>query len=185
MTIEENQANESLVILVDENDNQTGVIEKLEAHKKALLHRAVSVFIFTSDGRWLLQRRAFDKYHSSGLWTNTCCTHPRPGESDLHSAERRLTEEMGISCHLEELFSFTYKEPMDSELTEHELDHVFAGICDDEPDHNTSEVHEWKKISYEELHSDIIANPDQYTYWFREIYQRVYSHLNNIREKEI
>jgi isopentenyl-diphosphate delta-isomerase len=177
MGARKNKTDESFVILVDENDNETGVMEKLEAHRKALLHRAVSVFIFTSSGKWLLQRRAFDKYHSKGLWTNTCCTHPLPGESEYVAAERRLREEMGISCKLRKLFVFLYNEPMDDELTEHEFDHVFAGICDDEPELNTAEAEDWKWISFDDLHTDILNNPEQYTYWFRKIYQDAHNHF--------
>jgi isopentenyl-diphosphate delta-isomerase len=169
------------VILVDENDIQTGVTGKMEAHEKALLHRAVSVFIINSKGEWILQRRAFDKYHSNGLWTNTCCTHPHPGESVFDAAKRRLREEMGISCNVTWLFSFIYKEKLDNELTEHEFDHVFLGITDSEPVINISEVEEWEKISYPDLHNDIIKNPERYTYWFREIYERVNKHINKIQ----
>ncbi len=167
------------LILVDENDNPVGVMEKIEAHRKALLHRAISVFIINSNGEWILQKRALDKYHSRGLWTNTCCTHPSPGESDIESANRRLIEEMGIDCKLRELFSFVYKEKLDNELTEYEFDHVFIGIYDSDPVINTTEVDNWKKVSYDELHKDIIENPDNYTYWFKEIYQNVNSHLLN------
>jgi len=169
------------VILVDENDNPVGVMEKMEAHRKALLHRAISVFIVNSDGEWILQKRALDKYHSRGLWTNTCCTHPAPGESDLDSANRRLEEEMGIQCNIEKLFNFVYKEKLDNELTEHEFDHVFFGICDCDPVINTDEVDEWKKISFEELHKDIVSNPDNYTYWFKQIYQNVNNHIINAK----
>lgn len=164
---------EPLVILVDENDNQTGVAGKMEVHHKGLLHRAVSVFILNTRGEWILQRRALDKYHSNGLWTNTCCTHPAPGESVRASAERRLMEEMGIQCSLVELFTFIYREKLDNELTEHELDHVFFGITDDPPVINTNEVEEWEAVPFCELHAEIIQNPTGYTYWFREIYQKV------------
>lgn len=169
------------VILVDENDIQTGVAEKLEAHEKALLHRAVSVFVVNSGGEWILQRRAFDKYHSNGLWTNTCCTHPHPGESVFDAARRRLREEMGIETNVTWLFSFIYKERLDNDLTEHELDHVFLGITDSEPLINTSEVEEWEKISYPELHDDITQNPDKYTYWFRAVYEKVNKHIVKIQ----
>ena len=118
------------VILVDENDNETGMMEKMEAHQKALLHRAISVFICNTKGEWLLQRRASNKYHSSCLWTNACCSHPHPGETYSKAASRRLKEEMGIETLLTEIFSFTYKANMENGLTEHELDHVFVGITD-------------------------------------------------------
>jgi isopentenyl-diphosphate Delta-isomerase len=173
--------NENKVILVDENDIQTGIAEKLEVHEKALLHRAVSVFLINSPGDWILQKRAFDKYHSNGLWTNACCTHPQPGESVFEAAKRRLREEMGINCTVTWLFSFMYKEKLDNGLTENELDHVFFGITDNEPVINTSEVEEWKKISYADLGIDIAGNPEKYTFWFREIYERVNRQIDKIR----
>lgn len=166
------------VILVDDNDNQTGITGKMEAHQKALLHRAVSVFVVNTSGKWILQRRAFDKYHSKGLWTNTCCTHPLPGETNIEAAKRRLKEEMGIECALSELFSFVYREKLDSDLTEHEYDHVFLGISDATPVINTLEAEDWKAVSYDELHNEIRKNPSNYTYWFREIYQKVYQYIS-------
>jgi len=176
---------ETFVILVDENDAPIGLMEKIEAHKKALLHRAISVFIINSKGDWILQKRAYDKYHSKGLWTNTCCTHPLPGESELDSANRRLIEEMGIECKIKKLFSFIYKEKLDNELTEYEYDHVFIGISDNEPVINISEVVDWKCISFEELHLDIQLNPDNYTFWFKEIYQNVNSHILDYKKSEL
>jgi len=172
---------EPFVILVDKSDNQTGVIGKMEAHRNALLHRAVSVFIINSKGEWILQRRAFDKYHSNGLWTNTCCTHPNPGESNIESAQRRLKEEMGIECNLIELFTFTYRENLDHELTEHEYDHVFFGISDKDPVINTSEVEEWEAVSINDLKNNILKNPVSYTYWFKEIYEKVNMHILKIK----
>jgi isopentenyl-diphosphate delta-isomerase len=169
----------TLVVLVDENDNQTGLMEKLEAHRKAMLHRAVSVFIIDSTGEWILQKRAHHKYHSKGLWTNTCCTHPLPGESEEESANRRLMEEMGIQCSLKKLFTFIYKEKMGSGLTEYEYDHVFYGISDNPPVINTDEVESWLKISFDKLHQSVIDQPDLYTYWFKQIYQKVNSHIRN------
>lgn len=172
---------EPLVILVDRNDSQTGVAGKMEAHRKGLLHRAVSVFIVNSKGEWILQRRAFDKYHSNGLWTNTCCTHPVPGESNIDSARRRLKEEMGIECELTELFTFTYKEKLENELTEHELDHVFYGISDTDPVINTSEVEEWEAVKFNDLQKDILKNPSNYTYWFKKIYEKVDSYISKLK----
>lgn len=169
------------VILVDENDIQTGLAGKLEAHEKALLHRAVSVFIINSAGEWILQKRALDKYHSNGLWTNTCCTHPYPGESVFEAARRRLVEEMGIVCNVTWLFTFIYKEKLDNDLTEHELDHVFFGTTDSEPIINTSEVEGWKKISFNDLQNDVKQSPESYTCWFREFYEKVNRHINRIR----
>jgi isopentenyl-diphosphate Delta-isomerase len=173
---------EPFVILVDENDMQTGISGKMEAHKKALLHRAVSVFVVNNEGKWILQRRALDKYHSNGLWTNTCCTHPHPGETNIGAAMRRLKEEMGIECSLVELFSFTYIEKLDNGLTEHEFDHVFCGISDKDPVINTTEVEEWKTVSFEDLHADILENHADYTYWFKKIYEKVEMHITEIQK---
>lgn len=155
------------VILVDQFDAQTGVEEKLRAHELALLHRAFSVFVFNSKGELLLQRRALHKYHSPGLWTNTCCSHPRPGEITKDAAHRRLKEEMGFDCELEWKFSFVYKAPFDNGLTEHEFDHVFFGTFDKDPIINTEEVTEWKWVSWENLLGKIEENPQDYTVWFR------------------
>jgi isopentenyl-diphosphate Delta-isomerase len=165
------------VILVDINDQETGTMEKMEAHRKALLHRAISVFITNSKGEWLLQRRALDKYHSKGLWTNTCCSHPFPGETVMEAALRRLQEEMGMECPLQHLFSFIYKKKLDTELTEHELDHVDHGITDKTPAINDKEVMEWKYISFTDLLTDIKLYPGKYTAWFRKIFERVQQQL--------
>ncbi len=164
---------DTFVILVDSDDNQIGVSEKMEAHRNALLHRAVSVFICNTKGEWLLQRRALTKYHSNGLWTNTCCSHPNPNESSIDAANRRLAEEMGMRCELNELFSFTYKEVLDNELTEYEFDHVFIGITDEKPTINLDEVMEFKYISFSDLQKDIELNPSDYTVWFKMIFERV------------
>lgn len=164
---------EPYIILVDENDKETGILEKSEVHKKALLHRAVSVFIFNSNGEWILQRRALQKYHSKGLWTNTCCSHPYPGETCLQAASRRLSEEMGLRCDLREIFSFMYKEPLDNGMTEHELDHVFVGISDDLPMLNPHEVMDWRVISYTDLEREMADNPAHFTVWFKKIYRKV------------
>jgi len=170
---------EEFVILVDNEDNEIGIMEKIEAHKKALLHRAVSVFICNSKGEWLLQRRAKTKYHSNSLWTNTCCTHPYPNETDLESAKRRLLQEMGLKCELNEIFSFIYKEKLDNKLTEYELDHVFLGTTNDIPNINLDEVMEWKYISYKDLVLDIKQNPDNYTVWFKKIVEKVNLNITN------
>lgn len=170
---------ETLVILVDESDNKTGMMEKMEAHRQALLHRAVSVFITNSQGDWILQRRAFNKYHSNGLWTNTCCSHPYPGETSLEAANRRLVEEMGINCQLREIFSFIYKESLDNDLTEYELDHVFVGVTDELPEINKDEVLEWKAISFSELNSNINSNPEMFTVWFRKLYPQIDNYLSD------
>lgn len=168
------------VILVDKQDNETGLMEKMEAHKKAVLHRAISVFIVNSRGEWLLQRRALNKYHSNGLWTNTCCSHPFPGESNIEAAHRRLMEEMGLNADLKEIFQFIYLEELDNELTEHELDHVFVGITDKKPEINTSEVIDWKYMDYFKLTTDLEQSPENYTVWFKKIVARVNQHLNNM-----
>jgi isopentenyl-diphosphate Delta-isomerase len=167
---------ETYVILVNTDDHEIGIMEKMEAHRKALLHRAISVFVFNPEGEWLLQRRAFDKYHSQGLWTNTCCSHPYPGESVKDAAKRRLLEEMGMVCDLDELFTFTYMEKLDEGLTEHEFDHVFFGTSERFPDVNNKEVMEWKYIGFNDLLEDIMLHPLKYTIWFRIIFEKV-NHL--------
>jgi isopentenyl-diphosphate Delta-isomerase len=168
------------VILVDENDTETGLMSKTEAHEKGLLHRAVSVFITNSDGDWLLQRRALNKYHSAGLWTNTCCSHPLPGETNEDAVKRRLIEEMGLECELNQLFRFTYREILENGLIEHELDYVFLGISNLLPVINDSEVAEYKYFNYQELKNDINKNPENYTVWFRKIYNEVNQYINKL-----
>lgn len=168
---------EERVVLVDENDCETGTMAKMEAHQKALLHRAVSVFIFNTKGEWLLQRRALHKYHSSGLWSNAACTHPRPGETYIEAAQRRLYEEMGIKCELTELFHFIYKEKLDNELTEQELDHVFVGYTDQIPSIDADEVCDYKYITINDLSSHVQSNPEAYTYWFKHVMDSVQKHL--------
>ena len=155
------------VILVDEHDNEIGSMEKIEAHEKALLHRAFSIFVFNDSGQMMIQQRALSKYHSPGLWTNTCCSHPRPGESLDDATSRRIIEEMGFSCDMREVFSFIYNAPFDHGLTEHELDHVFMGIYNDSPEINPEEVAEWKWIDVDELLSDVQLNPQDFTVWFK------------------
>ncbi len=156
-----------LVILVDEADNEIGIMPKLEAHEKGLLHRAVSVFLFNSKGEMLLQKRAGNKYHSGGLWSNTCCSHPRIAESTKTAAMRRLYEEMGIISDLEDRFSFVYKASLDNGLTEYEFDHVFTGICDTTPAPDSNEVSDWKYMDVSSLLADVSTNPQHYTEWFR------------------
>jgi isopentenyl-diphosphate delta-isomerase len=148
-------------------------MEKMQAHREGKLHRAFSVFIFDTAGRLLLQRRAEGKYHSPGLWTNTCCSHPRPGETTEKAASRRLQEEMGIRCELKQVFSFTYNAAVENGLTEHEYDHVFFGTCNDTPQINEEEVSEWKYESLEQIGFDLQKNPDRYTVWFRIIFANV------------
>jgi isopentenyl-diphosphate delta-isomerase len=162
---------EEMVILVDRQDNQIGSMEKLEAHEKAVLHRAFSVFIFNSQGELLLQQRAHHKYHSPGLWTNTCCSHQRAGESNLEAGKRRLKEEMGMECPLQDVFWFIYKAKFDNGLTEHELDHVLVGNSDLDPVINEDEVADFKWMSLDDLKQDMEAQPELYTEWFKIIFR--------------
>lgn len=166
-----------LVILVDENDNQVGLMEKMEAHEKGLLHRAFSVFLFNAQGEMLLHQRALSKYHSGGLWTNACCSHPRDNETTIAAAHRRLEEEMGFDCEIEEVFHFVYKSKLDNDLTEHELDHVFIGQYEGEITPNPEEVESYKYISIPALSKDVKENPENYTEWFKicleEVLKRV------------
>ena len=166
------------VVLVNENDVEIGLMPKLEAHQLGLLHRAFSVFIFNTKGELLLQQRAMGKYHSEGLWSNTCCSHPLPGETTSDAAIRRLDEEMGISATLNFLFSFTYNAGLDNDLTEHELDHVFWGVSDDLPVINTSEVEDYKYIAIPELRKDIKENPALYTEWLKICFDKVVSQIS-------
>lgn len=155
------------VVLVDESDNDIGVMEKMEAHVSASLHRAISVFIFNTAGEMLLQKRAKSKYHSGGLWTNTCCSHPRPDESPSDSASRRLMEEMGLTCQLKPAFTFIYKCELDNSLFEHELDHVFTGVSDSPPTLNPEEAEDFKFINLEQLQQEVELYPELFTVWFR------------------
>jgi len=171
-----------MVILVDINDQEIGSIEKMEAHEKALLHRAFSVFIFNSEGELLMQQRANDKYHSAGLWTNTCCSHPFPGEDTLVAANRRLYEEMGLKTELKFSFKFLYKAPFDNDLTEHEIDHVFIGNSDEIPQLNLHEVSNFKYMKLGEIQQDIAIEPELYTVWFRIIFSEF---IEKISTKEL
>ncbi len=153
------------VIVVNRQDEPIGFLDKLEAHKVGVLHRALSVFIFHPDGRLLLQRRAAGKYHSGGLWSNTCCTHPQPGESVLRAGSRRLLEEMGIKARLSEAHSFIYRTELPNGLIEHEFDHVLVGTSKAHPSPDPEEVSEWKWIEPQELLQDMQEKPEKYTYW--------------------
>ncbi len=155
------------VILVDQNDVETGLMEKMEAHRRGVLHRAFSVLIYNSKGDMLLQKRAKSKYHSGGLWTNACCSHPQPGEQIEKAVNRKLKQEMGIDLNPSFAYKFTYHAPLDNNLTEHEIDHVFVGRFDGEPNINHEEVEEWKFAEMEKIKMDAALNPEKYTAWFR------------------
>lgn len=165
------------VILVNEEDTPIGLMEKIEAHEKALLHRAFSVFILNEQNEIMLQQRAADKYHSPLLWANTCCSHQREGESNTAAGQRRLQEEMGFQVPLKELFHFIYKAPFDNGLTEHELDHVMVGHYNQDPVLNPEEVADWKWMSIEAIKTDMEAQPELYTAWFKIIFKEFYHHI--------
>jgi len=168
---------EEEVILVNTSDEVLGTMPKMEAHRQAVLHRAFSVFVLNDEGRLMLQQRAADKYHSPLLWTNTCCSHQRIGETNLEAGKRRLYEEMGFETELKDLFSFIYKAPFDNGLTEHELDHVLLGYYTGEPRINPEEVASWKWMGLEEVRADLKARPELYTAWFRIVFERFYDHI--------
>jgi isopentenyl-diphosphate delta-isomerase len=170
---------EENVILVNNEDEQIGLMPKLEAHEKALLHRAFSVFVLNSKNEIMLQQRAHHKYHSPLLWTNTCCSHQREGESNTQAGTRRLFEEMGFKTDLKELFHFIYKAPFDNGLTEHELDHVMIGYYDEKPEINPEEVEAWKWMTIEEVKSDMLLQPEIYTVWFKIIFDEFYHFLDD------
>ena len=161
------------VILVDEQDKQSGTMEKLAAHKQGLLHRAFSIFIFSPDGKMLLQRRAFKKYHSGGLWTNACCSHPEPGEELAPAAARRLKEEMGFETPVEKVFDFIYKAAFDNGLTEYEFDHVFTGEYNGRIVPDKEEAMDYCYKSVQEISQSLKAQPHLYTAWFREAFPRI------------
>ena len=161
------------VVLVDEQDNAIGTMEKQQAHVEGVLHRAFSIFIFNSEKKLLLQKRASSKYHCGGLWTNTCCSHPRENETVLDAANRRLEEEMGMSCNLRSIFSFVYKAEFENGLTEHEFDHVFFGESNSTPTINLEEVEDFRYVGMEELHIEINENPAHFTPWFLIALDRV------------
>ena len=169
------------VVLVDRNDNPMGLMPKLEAHEKGVLHRAFSVFILNQKGQLMLQRRALDKYHSPGLWTNTCCSHPRESESNIEAGVRRLKEEMGFTTPLKPMFSFIYKSKFDNGLIEHEFDHVLLGYYDKQPFINTIEVSEWKWMSLDKIILEIKNKPGDLTVWFKIIFERFFNHIYKIK----
>ena len=164
---------EELVLLVNERDEPVGTMGKLRAHQEGALHRAFSVFLFDDAGRLLLQRRAAGKYHSPGLWTNTCCSHPRPDEAVADAARRRLMEEMGIDTAVEHRFSFLYRAGFENGLIEHELDHVFFGRWNGDARPNPDEVDEWTYIHLDELDAELTRHPERYTAWLRICWEQV------------
>jgi isopentenyl-diphosphate Delta-isomerase len=164
------------VILVDQDDNAIGTMEKLEAHRKGILHRAFSILLFNSNGELLIQKRSRLKYHSSSLWTNTCCSHPLPGEPMEQATQRKLKQEMGIDLRTEFAYKFIYEAHLDKGLIEHECDHVFIGTFDGTPIINKEEVEDWKFINLDSLRADIIKNPGSYTYWFKLIVEHPQLH---------
>jgi isopentenyl-diphosphate delta-isomerase len=165
------------VILVNELNEETGLMEKMEAHEKGLLHRAFSVFILNDQGDMLLHQRALDKYHSGGLWTNACCSHPLPGEAVEAAAHRRLSEEMGFDCPLRELFQFTYRTEFDNGLIEHEYDHVWVGTYNGEINPDPREVHTFHFLPVNEIIRQLAETPEQFTSWFRLAFPRVIDQL--------
>lgn len=166
-------AAEESVVLVDELDHAIGEIEKMEAHRKGILHRAISVLVFNNRNEFMLQQRSLTKYHSPGLWTNTCCSHPRPGEQTAMAAHRRLKEEMGFECQLNKSFDFLYKADVENELIEHEFDHVYIGYYDRDPVINPEEANAFKWMHAKDLLQDIRSNPSSYTVWFRIIMEKL------------
>lgn len=162
------------VILVNENDEELGIMEKMQAHEKGLLHRAFSVFIFNTEGQMLLQQRAARKYHSPGLWTNACCSHPRPGEKTSEAAQRRLQEELGFATELQEVFEFTYKASFDNGLTEHEYDHVYTGTYEGSIKPNINEVLDYCYKSMEDIQQSLQSHPHKYTVWFAIAFPRIF-----------
>jgi isopentenyl-diphosphate delta-isomerase len=172
------------VILVDADDVAIGTMEKIEAHQKGLLHRAFSILLVNERGEMLLQQRALEKYHSPGLWTNACCSHPRPNESNLDAANRRLQEELGMSVYLNEIFQFTYHAVLEHGLSEHEIDHVFLGITNVNPSINLKEVMSFKWITLHELQHEMNAHPEKFTAWFNLLMVDHFSSIQNALKNE-
>ncbi len=163
---------EDFVVLVNEQDQEIGLMPKLEAHQKGLLHRAFSVLIYNSKNEMLIHQRAMGKYHSEGLWTNACCSHPKPGEAVIEAAHRRLQEEMGFDCALQHQFHFTYKTTLENQLFEHEFDHVLSGIYEGEFTPNPEEVMNFRWVSTNDLKAEIAKSPDAFTFWFKMIMEK-------------
>lgn len=166
------------VVLVDKKDAEIGKMEKMEAHVTGTLHRAFSVFIFNSKGEMMIHRRALSKYHSPGLWTNACCSHPRQGEITIDAAHRRMVEEMGFDCDIKEVFSFLYKSDVGQGLTEHEFDHVFVGTYDGDADINEEEVDSYKLVDIPALEKEILEFPERFTVWFKIAFKELISRMN-------
>ncbi|RFC55725.1 isopentenyl-diphosphate Delta-isomerase [Brumimicrobium aurantiacum] len=165
------------VVLVDENDRVLGTMEKLKAHQDGLLHRAFSVVIFNDKNEMLIHKRASDKYHCGGLWTNTCCSHPRLEETVKEGALRRMNEEMGFTTSIHYIGQFIYKTAFENGLTEHELDHLFVGRFNGEPKPNPEEVEDFRYVTIDELKADIEKHPENYTVWFKEIVDKYLTEL--------
>ncbi len=176
---------EEQVVLVDTQDNAIGLMPKMEAHEKAVLHRAFSVFVFNDKGELMLQQRAATKYHSPLLWTNTCCSHQRDGETNIEAGKRRLQEEMGFVTELEEVFWFVYKAPFDNGLTEHELDHVMVGKYNEVPLINTEEVENYKWMPLDAVKKDIEKQPEIYTAWFKIIFKESFEKINQFKSLKV
>ncbi len=172
---------EERIILVDSYDKETGTMEKLAAHFQGKLHRAFSVFIFNGEGQLLLQKRAATKYHSGGLWSNTCCSHPKPGETMEQAVQRRLMEEMGFACPTTEIFCFTYRAKLDNGIVENEYDHILVGKYTGQPKANPDEAEDWKWADIDDLKLDRQRYPEEYTYWFNQLLDDVVSHLSSFR----
>jgi len=168
---------EQQLILVDQNDTPIGLMGKQEAHEKGLLHRAFSVFILNNNAEIMMQQRALHKYHSPGLWTNTCCSHQMENETNVEAGMRRLQEEMGFTTSLEEKFSFIYKAEFDNGLTEHEFDHVLVGYYEGSPVLNLEEANDWKWMSVDHIKKDLKKHPNNYTAWFKIIFKEFYTQL--------
>ncbi|MEO6404078.1 MAG: isopentenyl-diphosphate Delta-isomerase [Ferruginibacter sp.] len=171
----------SQVILVNEHDEAIGTMDKMQAHEEAVLHRAFSIFIFNKDGKMLLQQRADDKYHSGGLWTNACCSHPMPGEETIEAANRRLKEELGFTTTLTYRFGFTYKSDFENGLTEHEYDHVYTGVYEGEIKPDQREIKDWTFFSIEAINDLLESNPARFTTWFKIAFTKLESYLAGIR----
>ncbi len=167
------------IILVNENDEEIGIAEKMDAHRKALLHRAFSIFIFNSKNEMLLQQRAISKYHSGGLWTNACCSHPKPGEENKAGAARRLFEEMGFTAELTKIFHFTYKHEFENGLTEFEFDHVFAGFYDGQVYPNEYEASDYCFMNMDGIEVSLLSHPKKFSAWFHIAFPMIKKWLQN------